>query len=183
MNNSQRYNLLINSECVCRLRSISRPLFLIFSFSLIMCCDTIESFEGTCVYVCTFCDPLTPVPPSPSLLSLSPVQCLCVLMKLLHCVSESCSESLMDASNLAIVLAPNIIRPNISFISPAQGGNPLKIPTGTWDSTQNWHAVIAIRCIIKNLVESQFCIIIKFNQNLAVGVSRAVDISTPICVH
>ena len=59
----------------------------------------------------------------------SPVQCLCVLMKLLHCVSESCSESLMDASNLAIVLAPNIIRPNINYIIPTQG-NPLKNQAG-----------------------------------------------------
>ena len=133
---------------------------------------------------------LLPSPPlslslSPSLPpSLSPIQCLCVLMKLLHCVSESCSESLMDASNLAIVLAPNIIRPNISFITPAQGGNPLKTSTGTWGSTQNWHAVITIvRCIIKNLVESQFCIIVKFNQNLAVRVRRVINISTPICVH
>ena len=57
------------------------------------------------------------------------MQCLCVLMKLLRCVSESSSESLMDAGNLAIVLAPNIIRPNFDYITPAQG-NPLKHQAG-----------------------------------------------------
>ena len=35
----------------------------------------------------------------------------------------------MDASNLAIVLAPNIIRPNINYITPTQG-NPFKNQAG-----------------------------------------------------
>lgn len=50
-------------------------------------------------------------------------------MKLLHSVSEVAEESLMDASNLAIVLAPNIMRPHIGIITATQG-NPLKNQAG-----------------------------------------------------
>ena len=39
------------------------------------------------------------------------------------------SESLMDASNLAIVLAPNIMRPHID-IKKVAPGNPIKNLTG-----------------------------------------------------
>ena len=59
------------------------------------------------------------------------VQCLCVLMNLLHCVSESAGESLMDAANLAIVLSPNIMRPHFDIIRAAQG-NPLKNQAGEY---------------------------------------------------
>ena len=55
-------------------------------------------------------------------------------MNLLHCVSESAGKSLMDSSNLAIVLSPNIMRPHIDIITAIQG-NPLKNQAGeylTW---------------------------------------------------
>ena len=44
-------------------------------------------------------------------------------------MSELAGESLMDSANLAIVLAPNIMRPHIDIITAAQG-NPLKNQTG-----------------------------------------------------
>ena len=38
------------------------------------------------------------------------LQCLCVVMELLHKVSCGVGNSLMDASNLAVVMAPNLLR-------------------------------------------------------------------------
>ncbi len=38
------------------------------------------------------------------------LQCLCVVMKLLSLVSSGAGHSLMDASSLAIVMAPNLIK-------------------------------------------------------------------------
>ena len=57
------------------------------------------------------------------------MQCLCVLMKLLHRVSEVAKESLMDASNLGIVLAPNLMRPQFDIFAVAQS-NPFKNQAG-----------------------------------------------------
>lgn len=41
------------------------------------------------------------------------MQCLCVVMGLLGRISKGAGHSLMDASNLAIVMAPNLLETSV----------------------------------------------------------------------
>ena len=56
------------------------------------------------------------------------VQCLCVMMGLLGKISKRVGHSLMDANNLAVVMAPNLLESKAVDVSSPHG-NPLKIQT------------------------------------------------------
>ena len=64
-----------------------------------MCCQEIKKFRrmGTVTNICI------------CLCYVFVWQCLCVLMSLLHLVAEEAEQSLMDASNLAVVMAPSLM--------------------------------------------------------------------------